>query len=86
MKINQLIEIIKNKINLKIKTTSIIIEDKTFLHRTHRSFKEGKYHLKITIKSDDLNTKNKIEANKYLYRILDQEIKQYIHSIQINLI
>ena len=83
MNINQLIEIVKRKIVNKIIVKSISIEDKTFLHKKHKSFSEGKYHLKINIISAELNKKNKVEATKIIYKILDQEIKKYIHSIQI---
>ena len=33
MNINQLIEIVKNKIEKNIKCDNVIIEDKTFLHK-----------------------------------------------------
>tara|TARA_Y100000590_G_C14890533_1_gene702566 strand:- start:161 stop:421 length:261 start_codon:yes stop_codon:yes gene_type:complete len=83
MDINQLIAIVKKKISEKIKVESINIEDKTFLHSKHESHKKGTYHLKITIISEELNSKNKIESTKIIYKILDEEINKYIHSLQI---
>ena len=47
---------------------------------------EGKFHLKVTIKSYELKEINKIESNKKIYKILTEEIKEYIHSIQILII
>ena len=35
MNINQLIEIVKNKINKNIVCDKIEVEDKTFLHKSH---------------------------------------------------
>ena len=83
MNINQLISIVKNKIEENILIEGLKIEDKTFLHRKHKSHNAGNYHLKITIKSKELSSINKIESTKKIYKILDQEIKKYIHSIQI---
>ena len=83
MDINELITIIKNKLLNKIKIQSINIEDKSFLHKNHKGNQEGKYHLKLIIVSDELKKMNKIESNKKIYKILDQELKEFIHSIQI---
>ena len=83
MDINELITIVKNKLLNQINIESITIEDKSFLHKNHKGNQEGKYHLKITIVSDELNRMNKIESNKKIYKILDQQLKEFIHSIHI---
>ena len=83
MDINQLIAIIKNKLQNQIDIESINIEDKSFLHKNHASDQEGKFHLKITLKSLELKKLSKIESNKKVYKVLDQELKEFIHSIQI---
>ena len=62
---------------------SINIEDKSFLHKKHSEFKEGKFHLKLIISSTELKKLNKIDSNKKIYKALDQEMKNYIHSLQI---
>ena len=82
MDINQLSEIVKKKISDKINVENIIVEDKTFLHKNHKSSEKNKFHLKITIKSNELNTNN-VDSTRLIYKILDEEIKQHIHSIQI---
>ena len=83
MDINDLIAIIKKKLIKQINIESIKIEDKTFLHKNHASNQEGKFHLKICLISNELKTMNKIESNKKIYKILDKEMKESIHSIQI---
>jgi|TARA_B100000586_G_scaffold255045_1_gene216785 BolA protein len=83
MNINQLIEIVKKKINQNILCDKVEVEDKTFLHRNHRSYQNGKFHIKLKIKSLYLKEKNTIESSKKIYKILDEELKNYIHSIQI---
>ena len=83
MNINELIAIVKNKLEAKIIIQDIKIEDKSFLHKDHKGNQEGKFHLKLTIKSDELVKLNKIVSTKKIYSILDIELKEHIHSIQI---
>jgi len=83
MDINQLIEIVKNKILREISVESIEIVDKTFLHKKHKTHQKGKFHIKIVISSKELKDLSKISSNKKIYKILDDEIKNYIHSIEI---
>ena len=83
MEINQLILLIKKKISNDVVLQNINIEDKTYLHKKHLSHEHGKYHLKITLSSKELNDLSRIESNKKIYKILDKELQEYIHSIQI---
>ena len=83
MEINKLIDDVKKKICNKIKCEKILIQDKTFLHKKHKNFDSKKFHLKVIIESSELKSKNKIEANKYIFNILSQDLKNYIHSIQL---
>ena len=83
MDINDLIAIVKKKLQDHINIEDIKIEDKSFLHKKHTGHQEGKFHLKISIQSNDLKKLGRIESNKKIYKILDQEIKNNIHSIQI---
>ena len=83
MDINELIAIVKKKLQDQINIESIKIEDKSFLHKNHPGNQVGKFHLKITLTSSELKNMNKIESNKKIYKILDKEMKDFIHSIQI---
>ena len=83
MNINQLISIVKKKLEAKIRIEKIKIEDKSFLHKKHPGNQANKYHLKILISSTELKHINKIESNKKIYKILDYELKNFIHSLQI---
>ncbi len=83
MEINILIKKVEKKICDKIKCEKIIIEDKTFLHKKHKNFDSKKFHLKIKIESKELKSKKKIESNRYIFSIINKELKEYIHSIQL---
>ena len=83
MDINELIAIVKKKLEEKIDIESIRIEDKSFLHKNHAGNQEGKFHLKVYLESNELKKMSRIESNKKIYKILDEELKMFIHSIQI---
>ena len=83
MNINNLIAIVKKKLTSEIVIEKINIEDKSFLHKNHSGHQEGKFHLKLTIGSIELKNLTKIESNKKIYKVLDKEMKEYIHSLQI---
>tara|TARA_B110001450_G_scaffold88854_1_gene84443 strand:- start:255 stop:542 length:288 start_codon:yes stop_codon:yes gene_type:complete len=83
MNINELIAIVKNKLEKEVVIQDLKIEDKSFLHKNHKGHQEGKFHLKIIIKSNELVNMSKITSTKKIYSILDIELKEYIHSIQI---
>ena len=69
MDINQLIAIVKKKLNNNIKIENIIIEDKSFLHKNHKNNEIGKFHLKIIIQSIELKKK------KNRLKVIDKYIK-----------
>ena len=83
MNINDLIAIVKKKLIREIIIEKIDIEDKSFLHKNHSGHQEGKFHLKLTIGSKELKDLNRIESDKKIYKILDQEMTEHIHSLQI---
>ncbi|PDH21551.1 MAG: BolA family transcriptional regulator [Pelagibacterales bacterium MED-G42] len=86
MDIIKLIAIVKKKILSQINVEHINIEDKSFLHKDHPGNNSSKFHLKVTLKSAELKNMSKIESNKKIYKILNYELKEFIHSIQILII
>tara|TARA_E500000331_G_scaffold37290_1_gene31101 strand:+ start:305 stop:565 length:261 start_codon:yes stop_codon:yes gene_type:complete len=86
MNINQLIEIIEKKILSQDCVSKVYIEDKSFLHKNHKSNESGKFHILLSIDSPELKKKNKLYSTRFIYNILDDELKNYIHSLQIKLI
>ena len=83
MDINELIAIVKKKLQSQINIESINIEDKSYLHKNHPGNQEGKFHLKIILESIELKKLNRVDGNKKIYKVLDKELKEFIHSIQI---
>ncbi len=85
MNIDELIVNVKKKLKKNINIENILIEDKSFLHKNHAGHEKNKFHLKIRIESEELKKLNKIESNKKIFKILDVELKNHIHSLQISI-
>ena len=83
MDINQLFEIVKKKILDNDLIEEVELEDKSFLHKNHKTNNPNKFHIKLKIKSEKLKNMSRIESNKFIFRLLDKEMKNYIHSLQI---
>ena len=83
MDINTLISIIKKKILTNIICENLKVEDKTFLHKNHSGNENNKFHIKLSIVSKELKMMSKIDSNKKIYKILNEEINNSIHSLQI---
>jgi|TARA_B100001093_G_scaffold214292_1_gene205618 BolA protein len=71
----------KIKNNLSVNTLKLI--DNSHLHVGHRFYDKNKYHLKLEIDSDELKKMTRIEAQKLVMKILDQDMKNKIHALEI---
>ena len=83
MDINQLRELVKKKILENHLIDDLEIEDKSYLHKNHKGNQPNKFHLKLKIKSNSLKNMNKIESNKIIYKLIEKEMNEHIHSLQI---
>lgn len=86
MDINQLSKKIENKLLKDNSIKDVKIIDNTYKHLKHNSHQKGKYHIKLEINSETLKKTNKIQSNKIIYKILSEELKTDIHSLQISFI
>ena len=79
------IDKIKGKIIKKLKPEKVLVIDNSNLHTKHKSFDPTKYHIKLIIKSEKLKKMTKINAHKEIFSILDYEIKNNIHALEIEI-
>ena len=86
MDIYQLSKKIKNKLLEDTSIKDVKIIDNTYKHLKHNSHQKGKYHIKLEINSEILKKTNRIQSNKVIYKILSEELKTDIHSLQISFI
>ena len=61
---NELIAIVKKKLQSQILIENITVEDKSFLHKNHSGNQIDRFHLKVSIKSRELKNMNRIESDK----------------------
>ena len=78
-------EEIKKKIIEKINPKNIILIDNSSFHKKHKSFDLNKIHLKIIIESEKLKKMKKIDAHKKIFSILQEEMKNKIHALEIEI-
>ncbi len=86
MDINQLSKKIENKLLKDTSIKDVKIIDNTYKHLKHNSHQKGKFHIKLEINSDILKKANRVHSNQIIYKILSEELKTDIHSLQISFI
>ena len=86
MNINQLSKKIENKLLKVTSIKDVKIIDNTYKHLKHNSHQKGKFNIKLEINSDILKKMKRIQSNKVIYKILSEELRTDIHSLQISFI
>tara|TARA_B100000886_G_scaffold339415_1_gene304839 strand:- start:1517 stop:1774 length:258 start_codon:yes stop_codon:yes gene_type:complete len=76
---------IKEKLRNKIKLENIEIVDNSYKHLKHKSFSPEKYHLELKIKSIYLNSLSRINAQKIVMKVLEEDLKKTIHALEIKI-
>ena len=76
---------IKEKLRNKIKLENIEIVDNSYKHLKHKSFSPEKYHLELKIKSIYLNSLSRINAQKIVMKVLEEDLKKKIHALEIKI-
>ena len=76
---------VKAKIESKINPEKILLIDNSALHTKHKSFNSNKFYLKLIIKSKKLKKMNRLDSHKLIYSILQDEMKEKIHALEIEI-
>ena len=79
------LEKIKEKINNRLNPEEVLLIDNSYLHTKHKSFDFNKFHFKLIIKSEKLKNMEKIDAHKTIFSILNDEMKNKIHALEIEI-
>ena len=77
-------EIIK-KLKNEIKIEHLNIIDNSHKHKKHKFYSAEKFHLHLKIKSIDLNSISRLEAQKKIMKILKEDLKTKIHALEISI-
>ena len=78
-------EEIEKKLKKNIKFESLEIVDNSHLHKGHKFFSSEKYHLKLKIKSNYLNSLSRVSSQKIIMKILKEDLKTKIHALEIKI-
>ena len=82
---NDYISVIENKIKKSINVEKITILDNSQKHKNHKSFDSSRYHLYLEIESKFLKSLNQLEAQRNIMKILEDELKNKIHALEIKI-
>ena len=82
---NNFLKFIENKVKKNIKIENILITDNSSLHKKHKFFNPEKYHLKLEIESDYLNSLTKIKGQREIMNLLADEMQTKIHALEIKI-
>ena len=74
---------IKLKQHIEIEELEII--DNSHKHIGHKFFTPEKFHLSLKIKSLYLNSISRIDAQKLVMKILQEDLKKKIHALEISI-
>ena len=73
------------KLNTEFKIENIEVVDNSYMHKGHKSFSRGKYHLHLKIKSLFLNSISRLSAQKMIMKVLQDDLKTKIHALEISI-
>jgi BolA protein len=78
--------IILDKIKQNIACEKVQVNNKSHLHQHHaQSPKNNNSHFELIISSAELKKLKPVDAHKKIYEILDEEMKNIIHSLEIKI-
>ncbi len=78
--------IILDKINQNIVCENLEVNNKSHLHQHHaQSPKNNNSHFEVIISLVELKKLKTIDAHKKIYTILNEEMKNTIHSLEIKI-
>ena len=78
--------IILDKIKQNIVCENVEVNNKSHLHQHHaQSPKNNNSHFEVIISSSELKKLKIVDAHKKIYIILNEEMKNIIHSLEIKI-
>ncbi len=74
-----------DKLKNEIIIEDIEIVDNTYKHKGHKFYTPEKFHLQLKIKSMYLSSLTRINAQKKIMKILNDDLKTKIHALEISI-
>ena len=76
---------IKEKLIDKVVLEKLEIINNSHKHKGHKFFSKDKYHLHLKIKSLQLKSISRLNAQKLIMSILKEDLKNKIHALEISI-
>jgi BolA protein len=76
---------IKLKLKKQVEIEELVIIDNSHKHKAHKFFSPEKFHLHLKVKSLYLNSISRVNAQKIIMKILEEDLKNKIHALEISI-
>ena len=76
---------IKSKLKKQVEIEELVLVDNSHKHKGHKFFSPEKFHLHLKVKSLYLNSISRVNAQKIIMKILEEDIKNRIHALEISI-
>ena len=73
------------KLNSEIEIEDIKIVDNSHKHKGHKFYSPEKFHLHLKIRSLYLNSISRVNAQKIIMKVLNEDLKTKIHALEISI-
>jgi len=76
---------IKLKLKKQVEIEELVIINNSHKHKGHKFFSPEKFHLHLKVKSLYLNSISRVNAQKIIMKILEEDLKNKIHALEISI-
>ena len=76
---------INKRLKSKIDIETLEIVDNSYKHKGHKYFSPEKFHLHLKIKSLYLKSMTRVNAQKLIMKILKEDLRTKIHTLEISI-
>ena len=76
---------IKSKLKKQVEIEELVLVDNSHKHKGHKFFSPEKFHLNLKVKSLYLNSISRVNAQKIIMKILEEDLKNRIHALEISI-
>ena len=76
---------IEAKLKKQIEIEELLIVDNSHKHKGHKFFSPDRFHLHLKIKSLYLGSISRVNAQKLIMKILNEDLKTKIHALEISI-
>ena len=76
---------IELRLKKEIAIEELIIVDNSHKHKGHKFFSPDRFHLHLKIKSLYLRSISRVNAQKLIMKILNEDLKTKIHALEISI-